>query len=1109
MFKIISIFTWLIFPAVLLAQGPAGEMTKGDFVEDSPVVADVFMYDVATSTSEGALAGSFSLTGRMGQENNIRYGIVILDSKGTVLDTNRLGEIEMLKEGETKSLTFMWLSPRYFKGEVTLALVVENADGLLLAWQNILQTTYSGKDALVMCGPDTGAADSVVCESKKDTMLTLSYAQTMLGERTALAEKSVKAGVKQKITPDVPPGRYFVFITDSEGGISVNTINKKGTYGSIVNIAVYKNVLGASEVVIPIYGSGLSGTSLSIKLTDSTGAVCAESTQTLVTPVFTFPIDASCTTGAITAEFKANDGSVLDTVTETFSVETFVPESVTTEDVAPSVSAPAQSPLFFVLVSALALIILAVLLYMFKKKKLPVEVAVLFFIVFGACVPFKSAEALTLNPYLFSSSKGEFAWNANLTITLNKATYAPGETGTMIGSGIVTGDAGSAPGGFGTSYIYYYLNAASTYPAFDGEPTGGVSNPVASVVNAPWGNTTNFSGSGSFTVSPVLAAGAHSISLVRGTVSGDGCYAPCTGSPIMTGAIGFSVAIPPPVSSCDWDPVAYVGSNSPPKHNATRCTTPGPSDGTPSPTYCNEPSENGITTICCDSGADCYSYKCDFTASCAAPPPPPPPPPNTPPSAPTVTNPATAQINTSVTFTFTATDPNGDQIRYGVDWDNNGSIDQWVPGAGYVNSGTTQSGSFVFTTLGPRNVNVLTNDSNGSNSGWGTVPITITAAPPGTHPVTLTPPTGGGTITISGPGVTPCIAGPAPCTATVPAGSTPTVTVSPPGTDVVQQITTGTAPPTVVVTNSPTYTLPTVTGPVTVGATCGPAPTYTVTAPPPTGGGSITVTGPGSASCGANCTSFPPGSPVVITVNPPSGGSIQQIIVGGTNVGTGPTHTIPSINGNVTVTANTIPPPANITQFEVCNTALTVCGSTTNPTVATSTPLVIRWTATGAPGTECHCQGALCGSGSDFSTGATAPITGTDSINAPSTPGATDTYTLSCYTIVGGVAVPATEAHQSLTVVTTFARPELNAAQKTVKVGDTITLNWDTNNGDEKICSITGGGLTNAVLIAGGGGTPETGSTNVVIQGRTTFTLTCAGLSDVETVDIIPQSWES
>jgi|GEM_PF-2978309 len=70
------------------------------------------------------------------------------------------------------------------------------------------------------------------------------------------------------------------------------------------------------------------------------------------------------------------------------------------------------------------------------------------------------------------------------------------------------------------------------------------------------------------------------------------------------------------------------------------------------------------------------------------------------------------------TIQFSSTDPDHDQVKYGVDWDNNGTIDQFVPSSGYVNSGVTQQASRTFATAGPKTIKVITQDSRGLTSGW-------------------------------------------------------------------------------------------------------------------------------------------------------------------------------------------------------------------------------------------------------------------------------------------------------------------------------------------------------------------------------------------------------
>jgi hypothetical protein len=102
---------------------------------------------------------------------------------------------------------------------------------------------------------------------------------------------------------------------------------------------------------------------------------------------------------------------------------------------------------------------------------------------------------------------------------------------------------------------------------------------------------------------------------------------------------------------------------------------------------------------------------------------------NNPPNIPTVTPNGTNNYNTNTvqSFTLLATDPDGDTLRYGVDWDNNGSINQWVPSIGYVTSGVGQMLNHTWTTNGAHTFKVLAQDSKGSNSGWRVQSVNIIA----------------------------------------------------------------------------------------------------------------------------------------------------------------------------------------------------------------------------------------------------------------------------------------------------------------------------------------------------------------------------------------------
>ncbi len=124
----------------------------------------------------------------------------------------------------------------------------------------------------------------------------------------------------------------------------------------------------------------------------------------------------------------------------------------------------------------------------------------------------------------------------------------------------------------------------------------------------------------------------------------------------------------------------------------------------------------------------------------------------TPPNAPVVTGPSTGNTGTLYTFSATATDAGNSQIRYGFDWNNDGTADTWMPADGsYVNSGTAQSASYSWTTSGtPKTFQVLAQDTAGLNSSWGSGSITISNYPTITSftvaPTSVSP---GGSVTLT------------------------------------------------------------------------------------------------------------------------------------------------------------------------------------------------------------------------------------------------------------------------------------------------------------------------------------------------------------------------
>jgi hypothetical protein len=75
-------------------------------------------------------------------------------------------------------------------------------------------------------------------------------------------------------------------------------------------------------------------------------------------------------------------------------------------------------------------------------------------------------------------------------------------------------------------------------------------------------------------------------------------------------------------------------------------------------------------------------------------------------------------VGTALTLTFSSTDPEGHDLKYGVDWDDDSSVDQWVPPSGFAPSGTSQSASRTYALTGEKIVRVMAQNDQGASSEW-------------------------------------------------------------------------------------------------------------------------------------------------------------------------------------------------------------------------------------------------------------------------------------------------------------------------------------------------------------------------------------------------------
>jgi len=112
---------------------------------------------------------------------------------------------------------------------------------------------------------------------------------------------------------------------------------------------------------------------------------------------------------------------------------------------------------------------------------------------------------------------------------------------------------------------------------------------------------------------------------------------------------------------------------------------------------------------------------------------------NSPPETPdTPTGPSTGKVGDSISFSTVSTDPDGDMIRYGWDWNNDDVVDSWT---NYFPSGQQTSIAHEFSQAGTYTIQVKAEDDNDLKSGFsGTMTIQISSSP--STPILMGPTSG-------------------------------------------------------------------------------------------------------------------------------------------------------------------------------------------------------------------------------------------------------------------------------------------------------------------------------------------------------------------------------
>ena len=338
------------------------------------VVADVSLTNVVSTEQNGVISGQFALQGKMGEQNNIMYGIEARDKNGAIVDVKKLGEEASIRQGEVKQYQFAYTVPPALQGDISILLVAETEGGLMLGVQELAHTTYQGTGSVFSCAPAT----SVSCTSTASTALTASYVPgSVFATAVSSESKNAQKGSTTSFAPALAPGNYFALVTDAAHTQTIAVpFSVSGTYGAIQNVAITDNKNGTLGVVIVASASSASST-MAVALADSTGNSCGSAAVPLAGSVITLSVPSSCTQGTATVTLRGADNTALATSVTLFS--TLVANA--------GMAAPQNTSQTYLLASVfLLLLILAGIASFFllrKKPAVPPQIMIMLLIAAG------------------------------------------------------------------------------------------------------------------------------------------------------------------------------------------------------------------------------------------------------------------------------------------------------------------------------------------------------------------------------------------------------------------------------------------------------------------------------------------------------------------------------------------------------------------------------------------------------------------------------------------------------------------------------------------------------------------------------------------------------
>jgi hypothetical protein len=768
-FLAMLVFSFLISQSSLaFAQIPSTSLSpqQSDQKTEPATVATVNIRDANINKQYGNILNvSFAITNRVGFQPQVRYAVDVLAVKENglqiLVDRKVYDETLALNEGERVEKAITYTAPEYLNGTYQVWIVSMNEQSMPFAQALAGEASFSGAGEVVAINQETchvfisdkpaekyfidqgvdiskeeNLALNCVVENNTNSTITVTpyfrtHFRSSLG--AVVSQESGKDAIvfqgkdKKSVSITLPiasePQAYdvVVFFVDASGKQVSSVVNThyvlRGASATIQSIILDKDYYakgdaakislfwtGAADAFPDARGEGttIGPVDISAVISNAAGKECGSvlsKADTGGVSTLNTSIVIDCASPIVSLSVTDKTGKVL--AKSQFGVQTKTQiKTVGIED--QNKNNMGREGIFTVVLIVALLFVIAFFFYQKRKSKnkgktntpTSTQLFVFVFLLLGSLFPLGTARADTF----FVGYDGVF------TVNLNKDVYAPGEAIHVTGSG--TG--GICGNGRQALALYTWNNQSPQviFPPIDdkGVKYGDPNNP-----NDP------------------LMFSNHSYK-IQTVYSTKNFVAPTTQGPYRVSFTGVGRSdLPnwpgghgPLVNVFYYLPYSVTIS---PVNGACNPLTNGIATATkPTINLCSTTYGNSSVVGTGPWNWSCFGFNGGVSTSCSAPIP------NQPPNKPTVTDSFSSQGLPGVNyqFTATATDQEGNLLRYGFDWDNNAvrdpvtgvvtGIDGWT---GYVSSGTSQSdtkgGTPTGWSRGTHTIKVVAQDDQGAN----------------------------------------------------------------------------------------------------------------------------------------------------------------------------------------------------------------------------------------------------------------------------------------------------------------------------------------------------------------------------------------------------------